>query len=181
MIKKTSRLQSFNEFKKIHESFNPMASEYEDDLVTNDINDEDEGSDEEISNSNDDELIEDDIKDDTSETEDDEDTILKDKIQKIVGDNYRDSLKDIFNGVINSLGDEDGGDAIDTDDVIDYLLDATEKFLEEFKNEPADEEDDTEGEGEGEGEAEGEGEDGSEDEAEGGSEDEATSTDEELI
>lgn len=173
------RLKTFNDYKeKLHESFTPM-NELEDELVSDDLVSDDTKIEDTADDS-----IESDVEDETSmndeegelgEVEDEEDSALKMKINDVITENYKESLKDIFNGVVNELEEEEGGDAADLDDVIDYILDSIGDCFEEFATAP----EETEGSEEGLGDDEPLPEEGSEEETlpEEGSEDDS----EELV
>ena len=150
------RLKNFDEYKSIHENYaSTSLNEFEDDLVSDELVDDTENLEDTA-----DDTIESDIEDEMSEEgegeemgeEGEEDSELKMKINSIIEENYKESLKDIFNGLVNSLEEEEGGDATDLDDVIDYALDSIEKCMEEFATSPEEDavEDDMSEEGEGE-------------------------------
>lgn len=86
---------------------------------------------------------EDEVSLDETDTEEelDENKELKEKILTIIDANYKESLKDIFDGIINELEDD-----IDIENALDAISDVFSKKLEEFANgDGEDEEGDVEG------------------------------------
>jgi hypothetical protein len=136
----SKRILSFDQYKKIHESYSieektdkaesVLDSSTEDELTEGEPEDGVDLGD--LSDENDSTIEGDDeISLDETETEEelDENKELKEKITAIIDENYKESLKDIFDGIINELEDD-----IDIETALDAISDVLSKKMEELAN-----------------------------------------------
>ena len=138
-----NRILTFDQYKKIHENYSiEDQTEKAENVLDNQENiDSVEGEEIPVGEEEDASTIEpsndDEVSLDETETEEelDENKELKEKILTIIDANYKESLKDVFDGIINELEDD-----IDIENALDAISDVLAKKMEEFANGDGEEE-----------------------------------------
>ncbi len=133
-----NRILTYEQYKRVHENYSIEDQTEKADSVLDD-NQEDADvagnelpfGEEEDASTIENDGNEDEVSLDETDTEEelDENKELKEKILTIIDANYKESLKDIFDGIINELEDD-----IDIENALDAISDVFSKKLEEFAN-----------------------------------------------
>ncbi len=144
-----NRILTYEQYKRVHENYSiEDQTEKADSVLDNQEDTLDAGSADElpfgeeedastIENGNDEEEVS--LDETDTEEELDENKELKEKILTIIDANYKESLKDIFDGIINELEDD-----IDIENALDAISDVFSKKLEEFANGDGEEDEESE-------------------------------------
>jgi hypothetical protein len=144
-----NRILTYEQYKRVHENYSiedqtekadSVLDNQEDTLDADSANELPFGEEEDastIENGNDEEEVS--LDETDTEEELDENKELKEKILTIIDANYKESLKDIFDGIINELEDD-----IDIENALDAISDVFSKKLEEFANGDGEEDEESE-------------------------------------